>query len=185
MSRRLLCLIAAAAMLSLLATAAATTIDGSVSITGALTPKAFNCPAGAITDAGINSGTQIAAAKVVHQHLRGHAQPNTTATTETRTIHVARYAGTVVDVVAGSIAANVGAATVTLDVKKNGTTILTGTTTLDNANTARVVEAATINPASAAYVAGDWFEIVLTATAGGGTLATGVYAQATFNENSQ
>jgi hypothetical protein len=78
----------------------------------------------------------------------------------------------VVSVKAGSIAIAVGAATVTVDVKKNNVSILTAVITLDTGNTARVAEAGTILTASA--VAGDTYELVIVATAGGGTLAHGV-----------
>ena len=150
-----------------------------------LTPKSFDCPDGAIRNAAIPSSEQIDADKLKHQHHREYSQPNTAATTVTIPLHVARFAGTLKQFVAGSIAACIGAATVTLDLKKNNTSVLSSILTLDNANAARVVEAATLNPALVDYVAGDFFELVITATAGGGTLATGLHASAVFNEGSQ
>lgn len=150
-------------------------ITGSLQVQG---PVSFG--AGTIGDSQVAATAGISATKLTHDHIEKYSQPNTTATTETRGLYVARNSGTVVEVSAGSIAANVGAATVTVDLKKNGVSILSAVITLDNANTARVVEMGTISGAS--YVAGDFFEIVITATAGGGTLATGVYIQALFRE---
>ena len=94
---------------------------------------------------------------------------------------VARRTGTINEVVAGSIAKAVGDSTVTIDIKKNGTTILNAVVTLDNANTARVVEVGSIN--SGAFVAGDWIEAVITATVGTGTLPYGVFCQLEVDQN--
>jgi hypothetical protein len=81
---------------------------------------------------------------------------------------------------AGSVTACVGAATITVDLKKNGVSVLTATIVLDNANTARVVEAATITTTAA--VAGDVFEVSVAVAAGGGTIGSGVFAYAEFYE---
>ena len=105
-----------------------------------------------------------------------HAQPNTAATTETRTLAVILgTTGTAVTFKAGSIAKAVGDSTVTVDLKKNGSSILSAVITLDNANTNRVLEAGTISSTSLAV--GDWLETVITATVGTGTLPTGVFVQ--------
>lgn len=161
------------------------TVDGPLQVNGPLTCKSFNCPAGALQAAAVNDGAQIEATKLVHQHHREYAQPNTAATAATVTLHVARHAGQVAELVAGSIAKAVGDSTVTFDLKKNNVSILSSTLVLDNANTNRVAEAATLNPASIDYVAGDWFELVVTVSAGTGTLPTGIAANVVFNERSQ
>jgi len=149
------------------------------------TPTTFDCPAGALTAAAIASSAQLPATVLVHRLHKHYAQPNTTATTVTIPLHVARKTGELKELVAGSIVAPIGAATVTIDLKKNNATVLTGTFTLDSANLARIVEAAVLNGALTAYVVGDFFELVITATAGGGTLPTGLYVSATFDEQSQ
>lgn len=161
----------------------ATKLEGDFSVSGRLTCATFSPPAGCIADAAIPSGADINDQKVRHQH-RGHFSQvsGTAATSATQAIHLARNSGTLLDFNAGSIVACSGAATIVVDLKKNGTTVLSSTITLDNANTARVSEAGTVNPASVAYVAGDLFEVVTTATAGGGTLGQGVFAAATFAE---
>jgi hypothetical protein len=158
-----------------------TRIEGDLIVTGQLVAQgAMSISAGAIGDSQIAAGAGIDVDKLDHQYLKGFGQPNTAATDETRPIHVARSAGTVDGFVAGSIAKAVGDSTVTIDLKKNGTTILSAVITLDSGNTNRVVETGTVS--SAAYVAGDWFEVVIDATIGTGTLPTGVYAQAVFSE---
>lgn len=144
-------------------------IDGSVAL-----------PASSVTNTSVTAAAGIDASKLEHRHRETYSQPNTTATSVTQVIYTAAAAGTVNSFKAGSIVACIGAATVTVDLKKNGSTILSAVITLDSSNTAYVVEAGTIN--SAAYVAGDMFTIVTVATAGGGTIATGFTCIAEFEE---
>ena len=160
-----------------------TVVEGAMTVTGRLTPKQLDIPAETLTDAGVSSSAGIGTAKLKHRYRANFNQPNTTATTETRVVHVARVAGTIRDFLAGSIVACIGAATIVLDLKKNGTTVLSSTITLDSGNTARVAEAGTLNPASVALVAGDVLEIVTTATAGGGTIGTGLFASVEVDED--
>jgi hypothetical protein len=122
--------------------------------------------------------------KLQHQNRGNLDQPNTTATTETKVVATIYGAtGTILSFKAGSIAPCSGAATITLDLKKNGTTVLASVITLDNANAARVAEAGTLSVVS--LVAGDVLEIVVTATAGGGTIGTGLFAEVRWAEDAQ
>lgn len=159
---------------------ATTIIEGDVLVRGALVPESFTAPAQSVSSDAVKTGANIDADKLESRVYASHAQPNTAATTETRSLFVARRAGSVNSVIAGSIAAAIGDSTVTVDVKKNGTTILSAVITLDNANTARVGEAGTVNVS--AFVAGDWFEVVITATVGSGTMPTGVFVQVEIDQ---
>jgi hypothetical protein len=155
---------------------------GDIYVAGNISSKTLSVPAGAVTDAAIQAGAGIAATKLQQQHRLDYSQPNTTATSETRIIYACRGAsGTIIDFRAGSIGVAVGAATVTVDLRKNGTTVLTGVITLDTGNVARVAEVGTLSVTT--LVAGDVLEVVLTATAGGGTLPTGVFVSATVHED--
>lgn len=141
-------------------------------ISGTLSATALN----------ITGSTPITQDKLQHQHRMVWSQPNTTATTETRILHVCMGAtGTVLKFEAGSIVLNIGAAVVTVDLLKNGTTMLAAPITLDTANTAYVPESVT--PTTTAFVDGDVLTTTITATAGGGTLATGVYVALTVKED--
>jgi hypothetical protein len=71
---------------------------------------------------------------------------------------------------------------VTVDLRKNGTTILTSVITISVAQAAYARVAGAI--ASAAYIAGDVFELVVTATAGGGTLPQGLFVDTVLREGS-
>ena len=154
---------------------ATTVIESDVLIRGALVAESFTSPAQSVSADAIKTSANVPADKLESRIYSSHSQPNSAATTETRPLFVARRPGTVNSVLAGSIAKAIGDSTVTVDVKKNGTTILSAVITLDNANTARLGEAGTISDAD--FVADDWFEVVITATAGSGTLPTGVFVQ--------
>lgn len=161
-----------------------TRISGDVHVDGALSCKTFTPVAASIGDSQIAAAAGIAATKLEHQHRLIFAQPNTTATAETRVVHVVRGAtGTLTDVRAGSIAACTGNATMTVDLKKNGSSVLTAVITLDSTNTARVAEAGTL--ASTSVVVGDVLEIVTAVNAGTGALGTGLFAAVTLEEDAQ
>lgn len=156
-------------------------IPNDVLITGVLTPQGgISLPINAVADAQVISGASIQATKLTHDHFEKYAQAGTVATAGPLPFFEARNGGTLVEFGAGSIAVAVGAATVTIDLKKNGSTVLTSVITLDNTNTIRIARLATI--AAASYVVGDWFEIAVTATAGGGTLPTGLLVYGLFRE---
>jgi len=155
-------------------------VVGDMQVTGALVMGSVTLPNSSVTNASVAAAAGIDADKLDHQHSKCYAQANSAASDETRIIHVARAAGTVEDFVAGSIAKAVGDATCTVDLKKNGTTILSAVITLDSGNTNRVAEAGTVS--TAAYVSGDVFEVVIDGTIGTGTLPTGVFCQAVFFE---
>jgi hypothetical protein len=152
-------------------------IDGDLSVRGTLRCGAIVMPQNAIDNPSqIKAGTNIPADKTEQRFFPSYSQPNTAATAETRTLFVARRAGTLNEVIAGSIAKAVGDSTVTIDVKKNGTTILAAPIVLDNANTARVMELGSV-VGGGGFLAGDWLECVITVSAGTGTLPTGVFIQ--------
>lgn len=151
------------------------TLRGAVIVDGTL-----GVPSSSVVNATVSASAAIDAGKLEHRFRESYSQPNTTATSVTHPLYVAKAAGTVNSFHAGSIVANVGAATVTVDLQKNGSTVLSAVITLDSGNTAYVVEAGTVN--SAAYVAGDFFTVVTVATAGGGTIATGLMCIAEFEE---
>jgi hypothetical protein len=79
------------------------------------------------------------------------------------------------------VAIAVGGATVTVDVKKNGATVLSSVITLDSGNTARIMENGTLSGTTLA--AGDFLEAVIVATAGGGTIPTGLLVQVIIDED--
>lgn len=161
----------------------ASQIYGDQNFKGNVTLSSVTLPDGCVDDDAVAAGASIAADKLRHQYLPTYAQANTAAVDETRVIHVVHgTTGEVTAFVAGSIAKAVGDATCTVDLKKNGTTVLTAPITLDSGNTNRVAEAGTIS-GTVTLAVGDVLEVVIDGTIGTGTLPTGVFCSATVVED--
>lgn len=161
-------------------------IPANVNIQGTATFSAVQLPASSVSNTNIAtpaSGSAIAAAKLTHDHRRGYAQESATAAAdESRVIYrgIAAAGGTVLKFVAGAVTKAIGDATCTVDLKKNGTTVLSAPISLSSADTNRVALAGTISTPS--YAAGDVFEVVIDGTIGTGTLPKGVFAEGQFVE---
>ena len=158
-----------------------TRIESDVYIAGDLSARSVSLPNATVTNAMVAASAGIAASKLQHQHRVHFSQANVTAAAETRVIYRCYGAtGTLLQFAAGSIAACTGNATVTVDLKKNGTTVLSSVITLDNGNSARVAEAGTLNVTALAV--GDVLEVVVAVNAGSGSLGTGLFAAVTLQE---
>ncbi len=75
----------------------------------------------------------------------------------------------------------VGDATITVDLKVNGVSVLTAAITLDNGQSARELVAGTIDTDSLS--ADDVIEVAVTVNAGTGTLGKGVFAYVDLHED--
>ncbi len=125
----------------------------------------FQLGAGTISDQHVNSAAAINVTKMQHAYyLRtdfGLKIGDTPVTSE-KVVHVANSAGTI-----RSFAAMVNVAmssgSITFDLKKNGTTILTAVITIDNTIAGRQTVTGTI--ATPAFSAGDVFSIAETISA--------------------
>lgn len=160
---------------------------GDTHVAGILSCEEFTAPNTCIGDDQIETpsgtGNGIAATKVEQQYVLTYGQ-TATAVTERRVIHTVYGAvSELVEVDAGAPVACIGNATVTYDVRKNGTTVLSALATLNSTVAAYDLAAGTISVSAA--VAGDVFEIVETATVGTGTLATRPFVRLVFREDPQ
>lgn len=152
---------------------AITTIPTDLNVQGNITARSFSIPAGAIGDTQVSSSANIAASKLGHIHrvFRGQAGA---AASETSAVHyVVGATGTVSSIVAGAITPAVGADTCTVDVKKNGTSILSSAISLTNSQAAYAVVSGAIS--TAGLVVGDVISVVITPSHSTGTLASGVF----------
>lgn len=142
----------------------ATTIEGNVYVSGTLVPRRFTPPAGSITDAAIIDGADVDTDKVgktyvITEALSDHAEDATTVRRELHRVYGATGAvaafGVYVTVAAGA------ATTLTVDLLKNGSSILSSTFTVDNGDAAYAL----VEPAgysSTALVAGDCLAVSVT-----------------------
>jgi hypothetical protein len=151
-----------------------------------LSPQILNVPAGAVSDAGVNANAAIAASKQEHQYEHIKADPFATTTAVQRIVMHVVYGltGTLIQFGCGVTTAAIGAATVTVDLYKNGSSILTSAITIDNTLATDTIRTATFT--SAALAAGDVLELNITAAAaGGGTLPKGFFARLVMRELAQ
>lgn len=145
--------------------------------------QAPTVPDGSFGDSQMSASSPLLATKVKHQYVKVAAQVHgSAAAAERRVVHVARSSGEVTAFEAGIVVAAVGDSTVSVDLRKNGTTILSAPVSISSAQAAYAEVAGTISGGS--YSAGDVFEVVITVTAGTGTLPQGLYADAVFREGS-
>lgn len=158
------------------------TLQGDYYFPGAVRIGTLVIPDSAVGDQQFNAADPLTAAKQQHQYVEKFTQASgSNAAAETRVVHHAHAGGTVAAVHVGSVVAATGNSTVTVDVKKNGTTILSSTIVLDNGNTAYVSEAGTVSVSS--YIAGDTFTVVVSVSAGSGTLPQGLFVAVVFRED--
>src|SRR5262249_39085608 len=128
------------------------------------------------------------APKVQQQYHRTYEQGRgaSVASKTGEPIHVARGPGTLVDFAAGVSVAGVGWAgggQIVVDLLKNGVSILSAKPTILPAPAAFAILPGTIS--AAGYSANDVFEVVVTVTAGTGTIPQGLFVRAVFQEAAQ
>jgi hypothetical protein len=153
-------------------------------ILGTLTANLLNVPLGSITDTQVIASANIAATKLQKQFQENYSNTDsaTSAASEQRVLHTVKGStGTVNEFAAGAVVVLVAPATCTIDLLKNGSSILTAAVALAAGDTPRVVKFGTFS--STSVVAGDVLEVKVTATAGGGTLPKGVFVRLTVTEN--
>lgn len=160
------------------------TIEGDLVVTGTIAAGNIALPASIVTNNSVQAGAGIAATKLQQQRDYCYAQESATdCTSEARVVRrVVGATGTLVAFRAGNVVAAGAATTVTVDLKKNGSTVLSSTITLDNTTTAYTTVAAA-GFTSASLVAGDVLEIVITLA--GSNEPKGVFAQVTLREDPQ
>lgn len=163
---------------------ALTPLASDLHVVGNLSAQTFTPPSGSITNASVVALAGIAASKLQKRTYAQYAQLHGTAATTVRiVIHRVKGAtGTINSFKCLTSVLNIGAATISVQLKKNGSNILSSATVLDTGNTAFIAEDAA-GFTSSALVAGDVLEVDITATAGGGTLGQGFYCVAEIDED--
>lgn len=138
-------------------------------------------PDDTIDDDMVSSSDPLAANKTHNSH-RAVAGQSGSAVDETKYAFIARGAGTFLKFRAIQKTACAGSSTVTLDVKKNGTSILSAVITLNSASAVNTPISATITTAT--FAADDYIEIIINATQPGtDALATEVMGQLDYDED--
>ncbi|OGG44120.1 MAG: hypothetical protein A3F84_27810 [Candidatus Handelsmanbacteria bacterium RIFCSPLOWO2_12_FULL_64_10] len=159
-------------------------IPNDVYVTGNLSSLTFSPPAASIGDTAVAGSAGIQASKLEHQYMDRLTQVHgSAATAERRVIKTAKGAtGDIVSFRCGVLVACIGNSTITIDLYKNGSSILSATTVLDSGNAARAFESAA-GFSSTTFVADDVFECVVTVSAGTGTLGQGLFCELVTRED--
>lgn len=152
-----------------------------VAISGNLSCGTFSAPVSCIGDANVSSSNPLLCTKSYQQVRAKFSQAHgVAAITERRVIHKAQAAGSVYAIKALLVIPNIGAATITVDLRKNGTTVMTGVITLSSTGVAYIASSGAI--ATTSYAVDDVFELVITATVSTGTLGQGLFIDTIFRE---
>lgn len=132
--------------------------------------------AGCIRNVHVAGDAALAAPKLQHAHRATYAQESATAAAdETRVVHIVHGAhGLLKALKAGCVDPCTGDAAITVDLLKNGASILDAAISLTSAQAAYALVAGTID--TEAVVAGDVLEIAVDGTIGTGALGKGVFA---------
>lgn len=162
-------------------------LDDDLQVYGAITCQTLNIPPGTVVDVDVAPLADIDPTKLRHQYLSHYAQVSSAnAAVERKVIHVAQGAGTLVRADIGAVTAAIGAATATIDLLKNGTSILTTPLSLTSSTAAFVLASMSLAVSPTPLSIGDVLEINVTAaTAGGGTLAKGLFGRVVTHEDYQ
>lgn len=156
-------------------------VQQDVRVEGILSARTLVPSAECVFDIHVAATAAIATIKMLHKHLKRVSQSGI-AVAETRAIHVVIGAtGTLKYFRVGSIEPCTGVAEITIDLLKNGVSILTAPVVLTSSDTGRVDKETNfiITP----VLVGDWFEVVITVAAGGDTLGSGVACELEIDED--
>lgn len=153
-------------------------------VDGNLSSKTFVPASGSITNAAIAALAGVSASKLQKRTYADYGQAYGSATSSIRIpIHRVKGAtGTINSFKCLCATPCLTTATISVQLKKNGSNILSAATVLDTSPAAFVAEDAA-GFTSASLVAGDVLEVDITATASGGTLGQGFYCVAEIDED--
>lgn len=160
-------------------------ITSDLYVSGNLNAKSMTLPAGTVDDNAVEGAAGIQASKLQHQYEPVYQQESaTSAVSEQRVVHVVKGAtATLLSFDAGAVVLLTGADTCTVDLLKNGVSILTAAISLSSGDTAYGLDSGALSSTTA--VTGDVFEVKVTATHSSGTLPKGVFARLALREDAQ
>lgn len=143
----------------------------------------FTLPDNAVSNAKVVAGAEIDAAKLMHQHQKEKVLSNhaTSVVAQRVGIHKAVGVGTIVDFRADVTVAAGAGGVATIDLLKNGVSVLSAPITINDTIATYTAVVAAI--ASAGYTYGDRFDVEVAGIVG--TTAKGVVAYLTTREKAQ
>ena len=161
-------------------------IENDLLVSGNVSCNTLNVASASITNSMISGSAAIGGEKVIHRYAKHYAQLNGTAATAAEAcIHIARASGTIKSIEASVLTAGTSDRVVTVDLKKSTgggayASVLTGVITFTEPSTARAISTGSL--ASASYVDGDQFEIVIALGGSSGNYPQGLSITVIFEE---
>lgn len=158
-------------------------LGGDVNVRGALSAQVINYPAGSIVNADVNAAAAIAATKLQQQRNITYQQLNgANAAAESKQVYRVNGAtATLQAFKASCVGVPGGDRTCTIDLHKNGVSILSATIQLDSGSVAYTAESGTFS--STSLVAGDVLTVVVTVGGSSGTHVTGLLVNVVLAED--
>lgn len=155
--------------------------EGDLLVTGTARFGNVSLPANSVGDFAVDAANPITVEKLEHQYSVMYSQKKgTSVAAERKVVHYAYGAGEIANCIAGVTAAAVGDSTCTVNIKKNGSNILSAAIVIDNTNVVNAAESGAFT--SNTYVAGDVIEVDATISAGSGTLPQGLFVNLVLRE---
>lgn len=163
--------------------AGAAAILGDITCDRIFVGKGATLPAATINAGHIVAAAGIEATKIQQQiRRRIEIEAATTVTTSKRGIHLQQGVGSLVRFRAYLADANAGAATITVDLLKNGVSVLDAPLSFDSGDADYAILEGVFDTPIAALAADDRFEVDIVATAGGGTVGKGLVCELIVND---
>lgn len=160
------------------------TINENLTIRGRLVADELVVPDGSIGNEKIDPADPIAADNQEHQYNITYQQPHGAAVVDQRAgLYIARGAGVVARFCAACVVPNVGDSTITIDLRKDGVSVLSALIELDSSQVAFAVVDGGFTSSPLTYTADDVFEVVVNATVGTGTLGQGLVVSMVVTED--
>lgn len=156
-------------------------VNNDLLVNGAIYASRYVFPTGAVTNAAIVAAAAIDATKSQQQYQPCFGQ-NGTAVAERKVIHLVQGAtATIVSFKCGVRVACSGNATITVDLLKNGVSVLSAAEVLDLNDAAFAITTPVVSTTGG--VVTNVYEVNVTVNAGTGTLGQGLFAQMTIRED--
>lgn len=155
-----------------------------VVVQGRLSVGLLTLPNSSITNEKVAADAGITASKLQHQNVVAvHQAGNVPSVNQSGMLYMGYAQGSILSMRAGALSNFTGNAAVTIDIRKNGVTVLSSNMTIDIGTDAFDYTVGTLSVT--AYNPGDVFTFHITVNAGNGTLGNGTFIQMITRENAQ
>lgn len=161
-------------------------IDSDVTVLGSLTARTFSLPASSVANSSVQAAAGIAASKLEHQYNKCVWLCNHATDAAAARVQIHRVYGTVGSIVQFGVVVTVAATSTgqaVVNLRKNGSSILTATITVDNTVAVNTLK----QPAgytSVALAVGDVLEVSIDSVSGS-TLPKGLACHLVIREDAQ